>query len=198
MHFTTLPRAFPRQVLESCPDSCFAVSESLDITYCNKAWDRFAEQNQGAPEFFAARVVSRNLLDFIPEDIRKYHADLFKKARARGQPVSHDYECSSANVFRLYRMQIYPLESGFVIINARRVEHGHDRTSMEPNEALYRNSAGVIRMCANCGRTNRAEDRAAWDWVPAYVEHKPEKTTHGVCPPCLEYYYRPYMAPLSD
>jgi len=193
MESKSIPRAIPLDVLESCPDPCFTVSESLDITYCNQAWDQFALLNHGGPEALRAQVVSRNLLDFIPDDIKKYHAGLFTTARALGQPVSHDYECSSATLFRLYRMQIYPLDNGFAVINSLRVEHPHDRTPVEPNEALYRNSAGMIRMCANCGRTSRADDPTVWEWVPDYVDHIRENTTHGVCPLCLEYYYRPYI-----
>ncbi len=188
-----MPRAIPLSVLENCPDPCFVVSETLDITYCNAAWDRFALENHGGPEVLKDRVVSRNLLDFIPADIKQYHAGLFARARATGQPVSHDYECSSATLFRLYRMQIYPLDKGFTVINSLRVEHPHDRPPIEPKDAAYKDAAGLIRMCANCRRTNRANDPTAWDWVPAYVERMRENTTHGVCPPCLEYYYRPYL-----
>lgn len=193
MESKTIPHAISREILESCQEPCFTVNESLDITYCNKAWDQFALLNQGSPEALRAQVISRNLLDFIPDDIKKYHAGLFQTARALGQPVSHDYECSSATLFRLYRMQIYPMEKGFTVINSLRVERPHDRTPAEPTEAVYRNSSGMIRMCANCGRTNRAEDPDAWDWVPDFVEHMREHTTHGVCPLCLEYYYRPYI-----
>lgn len=186
------------EVLESCPDPCFALSESLDITYCNTGWNNFALLNQGGPEVLGARVVSRNLLDFIPDDLKSYHAGLFAKARALGQPVSHDYECSSATMFRLFRMQIYPLDQGFAVINSLRLEHPHDRTPLEPNDALYLNSSGLIRMCANCRRTNRTNDPAAWDWVPDYVERVRRNTTHGVCPACLEYYYRPYLQGRSE
>lgn len=193
-----ITRAIPLDVLEGCPDPCFAVSESLDITYCNSAWDSFALQNRGGPEVLRDKVVSRNLLDVVPEELREYHANLFVTARCTGQPVYHDYECSSATMFRLYRMQIYPLAQGFAVINSLRVEHPHDRTPMEPDDAMYKTSAGLIRMCSNCRRINRRSDAAAWDWVPAYIDRANEKVTHGVCPLCLEYYYRPYLPAEAD
>jgi hypothetical protein len=151
--------------------------------------------NQGGAGALRDQVVSTNLLDSIPEDLKAFHAGLFAKARATGQPVNHDYECSSATMFRLYRMQIYPLDQGFAVINSLRLEHPHDRTPLEPNDAVYRAESGLIRVCANCRRTNRTSDPAAWDWVPAYVDHERETITHGVCPLCLEYYYRPYTQP---
>lgn len=189
----TLPREIPLAVLENSSDPCYTVNESLEITYCNPAWDLFSRLNQGGPAALRASVLSRNLLDFIPEELKKYHTGLFATARALGRPVTHDYECSTATMFRLYRMQIYPLDTGFAVINSLRVEHPHDRTPVEPNDAIYRNSAGLIRMCSNCRRTNRADDPAAWDWVPAYLDYKGRKITHGVCLLCMEYFYRPYL-----
>ncbi len=187
------PRAIPLSVLENAPAPCYIVSETLDITYCNPAWNTFAQQNAGGAEVLKDRVISRNLLDFIPHELKSFHADLFARARATGQPVNHDYECSSPNLYRLYRMRIYPLDSGFAVINSLRVEHPHDRTSLAPDDATYRNSAGLIRMCSNCRRTNRANEPAVWDWVPDYAKRVPANATHGVCPTCLEYYYRPYL-----
>lgn len=193
MKVQAIPRAIPREALERCPDPCFVLNAALDIHYCNPAWNSFALSNAGGPGVLQDRVISRNLLDFIPADLKQYYAHLFATARALGRPVSHDYECSSTTLYRLYRMQIYPLESGYTVVNSLRVEHPHDRTPVEPDDAVYRNSAGLIRMCANCRRTNRADDAAVWDWVPAYVERMRENTTHGVCPLCLEFYYRPYL-----
>jgi hypothetical protein len=186
-------RTIPINVMESCPDPCFVVTESLDIKYCNQGWNRFAILNEGGSEALAAKVVSRNLLDFVPQDLKSFHADLFARARKTGKPVTHDYECSTATMFRLYRMHIFPLNQGFAVMNSVRVEHPHDRSPLEPNESLYRTEKGMIRMCSNCRRTNRPDDPAAWDWVPDYVERVRPNTTHGVCPACLEFYYRPYL-----
>jgi predicted outer membrane lipoprotein len=188
-------RAIPINVLESCPYPCFVVNESLEINYCNQAWNKFAMLNEGGTGVLAWRVLSHNLLDFVPEDLRNYHTALFARARETGKPVTHDYECSSATMFRLFRMHIFPLGQGFAVINSLRVEHPHDRATAQPDEAKYRNRAGMIRMCSNCRRTNRVEDSAAWDWVPDYVERMRPNSTHGVCPTCMEYYYGEYLSP---
>jgi hypothetical protein len=90
-------------------------------------------------------------------------------------------------------MQIFPLEAGFAVINSLRVEHPHDRLPIAPDDAVYRNKSGFLRMCANCRRTNRVADPAAWDWVPAYVDRRQTDVTHGVCPACMEFYYHPYL-----
>jgi hypothetical protein len=192
---TLLPEAAPMDVLESLPDSCFVLSEALDIVFCNSAWDRFAQENGGATAR-AACVISKNLLDVIAPALRDFYRQLFAQARILGQPVDHDYECSSPAAFRLYRMRIYPLESskGFVVLNSLRVQRPHDRIASEPDDAAYIDSAGLIHMCANCRRTRRVADRDnAWDWVPAYLDGNRKNISHGVCPMCLEYYYRPFM-----
>jgi hypothetical protein len=191
-----LPATAPLETLEESPEPGYVLSEQLNITYCNQAWDRFALENQG-PAATAVNVVSRNLLDFVAPDLKGFYATLFALARASGRPVGHDYECSSASAFRLYRMQIYPLQpgAGFVVQNSLRVEHPHDRAPFEPDDVVYKNDHGIIHLCANCRRAERATQSGIWDWVPAYLESKGRIISHGVCPMCLEFYYR---APLKQ
>jgi hypothetical protein len=180
--------------VESSPHACFALTESLEICYCNSAWDRFALENSAEPAALAASVLHKPFLQFVPEDLRLFYQDIFQRVRALGRMQSQDYECSSAQVFRVYRMQVYPLQagSGFVVNNSLRVEHPHTRAVCEPDDASYRERDGLIHMCANCRRTRRVDDPAVWDWVPAYVT-RPREATHTVCPFCAEYYYGAYL-----
>lgn len=185
-----LPEQLPVAVLENSPHSCFSLTESLEIAYCNSAWDRFAQVNGGGQEIFGARVLSRNFLDFVPVELKDFYAGLFAKARSLGRPVGHEYECSSAVVFRVFRMDIYPLHAGrgFAVVNSLKIERAHTLAALEPNDATYKTNTGLIRMCANCRRTNRPGDPHAWDWVPEHLGRG--DVTHGVCPLCREYYYR--------
>ena len=186
-----LPAKVPFAVLETTPHACFALTESLAISYCNPAWDRFARENGGGPEVLANQVLLTPFLRYLPNDLVPHFQTLFKNVRTLARPEAQDYECSSAQVFRLYRMQVYPMQAGcgFLVINALRVAHPHDRESFHPDDSKYLHKDGLIRMCANCRRSRRAENPAAWDWVPDYVEHPPTNISHGVCPFCAEYYY---------
>ncbi|MGE5323738.1 MAG: hypothetical protein ACM3SW_12795 [Actinomycetota bacterium] len=191
-----LPADVPTAVMERSPHACFALTESLDISYCNAAWDRFARENGGGTDALAGNVMHKPILQYIPFDLRGSFESLFTNARALGRPQAQDYECSSAQVFRLYRMQIYPLQpgSGFAVVNSLRVAHPHTRIAHEPDETRYVHDDGLMRMCANCRRTRRVDDPAAWDWVPEFVEHPRQKVSHSVCPFCAQYYYGAYLA----
>ncbi len=189
-----LPDKIPA-ALENSPQVCFALTESLDIFYCNPAWDRFAQENGGGPEVLSARVLGKPFLQFVPEELIEHFHSLFKTARAAGRMHAQDYECSAPEIFRIYRMQIYPMrpECGFAVINSLRVAHPHTREAREPNPSQYRNGKGLIFMCANCRRTRRLDDLAVWDWVPAYVYSARRDLSHTVCPFCREYYYGAYL-----
>ncbi|MBZ5494548.1 MAG: hypothetical protein LAO76_26790 [Acidobacteriia bacterium] len=189
-----LPDKVPASV-ESSPHACFALTESLYICYCNPAWDRFALENGGGADVLAASVLHKPFLQFVTDELRENIKNLFQRARTFGRLQSQDYECSSAQVFRLYRMQVYPLQSGsgFVVNNSLVVVHPHTRAICEPDDSIYRCKLGLIHMCANCRRTRRVDDPAAWDWVPAYVAHTRRDATHTVCPFCREYYYGAYL-----
>jgi hypothetical protein len=191
-----LPDTVPASV-ESSPHACFALTESLDICYCNPAWDRFALENGGGPDVLAASVLHKPFLQFVTGELTENFKNLFQRARTLGRLQSQDYECSSAQVFRVYRMQVYPLQSGsgFVVNNSLRVVHPHTRAVCEPDDAIYRCTRGLIHVCANCRRTQRVGDPEIWDWVPAYVERPRPEMTHTVCPFCREYYYSAYLKP---
>ena len=181
--------------MQSSPHACFALTESLDICYCNAAWDRFALENGGGADVLAASVLHKPLLQFVTDDLKENFKNLFQKARALGRLQSQDYECSSAHVFRLYRMQVYPLRPGcgFVVNNSLVVVHPHTRAAYEPDDASYCCPRGLIHMCANCRRARRIGDPETWDWVPDYVERPRREMTHTVCPFCREYYYGDYL-----
>jgi len=183
--------------VESSPHACFALTESLYICYCSPAWDRFALENGGGADVLAASVLHKPFLQFVANDLRENLKNLFHRARTLGRLQSQDYECSSAQVFRVYRMQVYPLrpDCGFVVNNSLRVVHPHTRAVCEPYDSIYRCELGLIHMCANCRRTRRIGDTEVWDWVPTYVERPARATTHTVCPFCREYYYSAYLAP---
>jgi hypothetical protein len=189
-----LPGEIPAAV-ESSPHVSFAVTESLDIYYCNPAWDRFASENEGSPVVLAKGVLHKSFLEFVPEQLKAHYAGLFQRVRTTSRMQSQNYECSSAHQFRIYRMQIYPLQKGmgFLVINSLRVEREHTREAHEPDDAMYRDKTGLICMCANCRRSRRVDDPETWDWVPAYVLAVRDDVTHGVCAFCLEYYYGAFL-----
>lgn len=191
-----LPAHAPTAVMERSPHACFALTESLNICYCNTSWDRFALENGGGADVLAGNVMHKPFLPYVPCELRANFESLFTNARALGRPQAQDYECSSAQIFRLYRMAIYPLQpgSGFAVVNSLRVAHPHTRIVCEPEEGRYVHDDGLMRMCANCRRTRRVDDPAAWDWVPDFVERPRQKVSHSVCPLCAEYYYAPYLA----
>lgn len=190
-----LPVKIPTAAMERSPHACFGLTESLDICYCNAAWDRFAAENSGNPDVLARSVMQKPLFHYIPDELTPYLKSLFQSARARGRPQAQDYECSSAQLFRLFRMQVYPLQpgKGFAVINALRVEKPHTRPACGPDEAQYLAEDGLLHMCANCRRTHRVNDPLAWDWVPEFVEHPRRNVSHGVCPICAEYYYGAWL-----
>lgn len=190
-----LPAKVPTAIMESSPHACFALTESLDMCYCNPAWDRFALENGGGSDVLAGSVMHKPFLPYVPCELRGNFESLFANARALGRPQAQDYECSSPQIFRLYRMAIYPLQpgSGFAVVNSLRVAHPHTRIACEPAEARYLHDDGLMRMCANCRRTRRVDDPAAWDWVPDFVQHPRTNVSHSVCPFCAEYYYAAYL-----
>ena len=186
----TLPASVPRSVLERSKAVICVLDPDLRITYCNPAWDEFAEQNAG-PDVLAQGVVGSRLLEVVAEPLRAFYEGIFKQAETTGQVQEFDYECSSPELYRSFHMQVLPLrdDHGFLVMHSLRVEKPLDfRPAQAPDDARYAGPDGIVVMCCHCRRTRRAQDPHAWDWVPAYLERR-ARVSHGLCGVCRAYFY---------
>jgi hypothetical protein len=183
--------------LEGHPASVFGMWRDTTLAYVNPAWSAFAESNNGQPAVEREWGLGARYLDAIAEPLQPFYERLLQEAPGVGmslRPASHTYECSSADVFRRFVMQVYclPERSGFVVVNSLVVEAPHDpaaRPAQSPDAVRYMNTDGVIVQCSHCRRIRHAGADERWDWVPEWVEHSPRDTSHGLCPICFEYYY---------
>lgn len=189
---------FVLERLESHPASVFGLLSSGHIAYVNPAWVRFAREN-GA-DTGGRPWIGQRYLDVIAAPLRPFYTELFALAPVAGsalQPVTHVYECSTAELFRQFAMQVYKMahDAGFIVINTLVASRPHDDTTrvpQAPDRALYVAEDGVVVQCSHCRLIRRA-DASGWDWVPDWINTIPNETSHGVCEVCLEYYY-----PASD
>jgi len=191
-----LERHFSREALDRHPGSVLGLWHDLRVAFYNTAWIRFAEENDGLPAIDAKWGLGARYLDAIAAPLRPFYADLFAAASDSEDvvhPARHEYECSSAETYRRFVMDVHvlPGRTGYVVVNTLAEEHPHDARRREPrppDPALYRGEDGLIRQCAHCRRIRRA-DEARWDWVPEWVDRHPGNVTHGVCEICFDYYY---------
>ena len=190
-----------RDTLERSKDVVFIVDSELRITYCNPAWDEFALANSGE-EVVGARVLGTDLMRVIPESLRDFYSEVLQHCRQRHLTFDLDYECSSAELYRLLHMTILPLKrSGeLAFVNATRVEriHGAECPASSPTDTYF-SAHGLITVCCHCRRTRRQDASDLWDWVPAFLQPAFLQTrrweiSHGMCPVCVSYFYSQYLA----
>ena len=181
---------YPREVVDNDEVVMFSLDGNLNITYCNTGWDQFALAN-GGQHLCTPGPIGRCVLDYIGGPDREYFAKHYKRLIGRSEPWERDYECSSANVYRKFRLRVVPFrkKAGLCVMNFLIVEHPHQSAASAPFEETYRRPDGLIVMCASCRRTRRSLNPEGWDWVPAFVTEFPLRSTHGVCLPCRELYY---------
>lgn len=188
---------FRLQDLEESSATIYGLWADLTLAYMNPAWVRFAELNNGQPRVANEWGLGASYLRAIPLSLRPFYTEFLGNTPDVGEaqhPVAHEYECSSATVYRRFSMQAYamPEREGFVVINSLVVESQHDsriRAPHDPERILYEDADGSILQCAHCRRVKVASDPFRWDWVPAWVDVSPSAVSHGLCPVCFEYYY---------
>jgi len=184
-----------RYSLEASKNVIFIVDSKLRITYCNPAWDAFALAN-GGEDVVSERVLGTHLTRVIPESLSDFYGEVIERCRSRHLTFDFDYECSSAELYRLLHMNIFPLKASgeLAFVNSIRVEHIHgaERRVSHPGD-VYLSTHRIITMCCHCRRTQRQDASEVWDWVPEFLQSRKWKISHGICPLCRSYYYSQYL-----
>jgi hypothetical protein len=185
--------------VEAHAGSVFGLWPDLRLAYFNPWWYRFASENSGEPAISRDWGLGRALQDALPSVLRPFYEALYGEALRQDRQdfrlLRHEYECSSADLFRRFMMTLYPLGKGegLLVVNSLVVEGPHDpgeRKSHPPDLASYVADDGYVRQCANCRRVKSIREPNRWDWVPAWVEKPPLHTSHTFCDVCFAHYYQ--------
>jgi hypothetical protein len=172
--------------LERTEDSAYLLSSDLRLLHTSKGWKTFAENNGGLGTL-SRWVVGSPIDDSWPAALSEFYRGAYASALATGQRWEHEYDCSSPLTYRRFRMFVYPMDQGrILVVHSLVVEMPHGQADQLP-DVLYALD-GFLTMCANCRRTLNPQTNG-WDWVSAYVERMPKRTSHGLCPACVEVYY---------
>jgi hypothetical protein len=186
----TIAGRFRMEALERDPASMAAIAPDGEIGWVNPGWLRFARANGGAD---AAIRVGDNYFAAIRGEVRGLFERAVTNCLTSGAPREQDYECSSANERRAFRLRMLPLSGRTVLlVHSLVAARSDDRTAEPPDEARYRDDNGLLAQCSNCRRT-RSRD-ASWHWVPAWVQTLPQGVTHVLCPVCRGFYWPPEAA----
>ncbi|KAB0670484.1 hypothetical protein F6V30_10090 [Oryzomonas sagensis] len=178
----------------------YGVWPDFRLAYFNEGWVRFARENGGAPWLMSPECLGRSVLEVTTPELRPFYRELFTRAittvTARPYSISHEYECSSAEIYRKFAMLLFRLKGGqgLLIANSLVVEMPHTvrgTVPVEPsaNSAPYHNEHELVIQCAACRRIRHQQLEGRWDWIPAWVSQPPERTSHGLCDLCMSYYY---------
>jgi len=184
------------ELLEIHTGSVVGLRADASIAYVNPAWVAFAQENGGGPAIRDSWGLGRSYLESIRGPLRLFYEGLLQNAAIAEEslhPPVHEYECSSARVYRRFAMHIYafPKRSGWLIVNSLLAEfpHGELRIGELANFENYVSTAGLITQCANCRRVRHAVEHERWDWVPTWIEHPVDGVSHGMCPICVSHYW---------
>jgi hypothetical protein len=174
--------------LEEDPAVIYAIDREFRLTRCNRAWDLFAIEN-GGDDLLRERQIGCSIVKVIAPSLRTFYLNAFDYVLQTGQEWTHVYQCACRTVYREFQMRIRPQRDGWLLIHSLICAREHGEAAFEGRLNRYMQAGGFVTMCAHCRRTKTIDEPYRWDWVPAFVETPPEQVSHGLCGPCLAYYY---------
>lgn len=181
--------------LDRSDSTVMGLRPDYTVGYRNAAWVHFASAN-GAPELTDWNGTP--ITHVFAESVRAFYEGLFRRVQDTGEPADHEYDCSSPELYRRFRLRILPLpQRGLLLVHHLHVEGPHPGPVHPADHARYASADGIVTQCCHCRRTRRNDQADTWDWVPAYVARGAAEVSHGLCPPCFRHYY-PELADLRD
>jgi len=162
------------------------------IVFCNWSWDRFAYRNGGLA-LSHLYVVGTSVLDITPASLKPFYQTAYAHVRQTLRPWEHDFECSSAEQYRSFRMRILSIARSYLLVeNSLRVERPHTHAGgPQPDSDLFVDTDGSLLMCPHCRRTRhtRIIGSPEWVWIPEYLTFPPGRVADELCGTCLRFFY---------
>lgn len=186
----TFPEFVPldEKALSGLAHSVCIIDARGDILWTNPAWHAFASDNGAAD----ASHAWTSYMAPIPEPLRAFYESAFREALASGTVFEHDYECSSPDRQRLYRLRALPIGGrGLVLEHSLVSSLTHPEEHASELHELYADANGIVTQCAHCRRVRHPRS-GAFHWVPAWVRKPHARTSHGLCTSCSGFYYGPH------
>jgi hypothetical protein len=190
---------FTCDTLNELSDSAYVVDKDLNLVFTNRAWKRFAAQNNGEPAISSEWDKGRNILDSISEPrLKQFYKEFFLNSFSNEvsfeNPMRHEYECSSPERFRKFVMTLYPFKNreGVVVVHSLAKDIPMNETDVvhgTKDEIAELQDQGIIRQCSHCRKIQSVRDPNSWLWIPQWVKQSSENVSHTLCELCLDYYY---------
>ena len=184
---------FPAWITEAAAwteDVVYLLDAEMCFVDCNPTWDTFAAEN-GGKGISRAEVSGRSIFDYVPDVLRSFYLHKYWFAKRSEGWTEFDYDCSSPEKIRLFRMRMIGVEEGLLVVNHLRLEEECNVASPLTEEARrsYISPDGSVTMCANCRKTKRRDEVDSWDWVSDFLRDRTLKVSHGLCPRCASHLY---------
>jgi hypothetical protein len=170
-------------------DTMYVLDHNLRVRAYNRAYREFALAN-GASDLTTRYGIGSHILDAFGGFFREHYEKICRKVLETGQRFSCEYECSSKELFRIYREVIRPLFSrkGLLVCHTNLESRPHRSASRLCHQS-HRSEDGLIIRCCHCHRIRNHAESERWDWVPEVFDQSDDDTSHAICPRCRSVYY---------
>lgn len=182
-------RSVDLQAVASSADVIYVLDRDLVLRGFNPAWRQFALQNGGA-DILRRFGIGRPILDAMCPAAKAFFGRHYQRALTKRRSFELDYECSSARLFRNFRLAAKPLANGrgLLVRNHLLEERPHDRNPHHLS-AQYFDQHDIAIQCCHCRRAQNQRNKSSWDWVPEFVDDPYPHTVFALCPYCYGHFY---------
>lgn len=178
---------FEQEWIETTHNTIMGIDKNCRIMLINQAYLQFARDN-GGERIAADYNLGANMLDAISGPQREFYSEFFNNCFGANDVISHAYECSTPDRYRLFKLFVYPTpgRDALLLDHAIVVEHEHKHQSSSYSQEHYIDKDSLMHQCGYCRRVRHNNSRQ-WDWLESSFTYS--NISHGLCESCLAHYY---------
>jgi hypothetical protein len=172
------------------PLCSYRIDADARIEWVDDGWDRFIEENAGAPALTRERVIGTSLWDWLTgAETKHLYTLLVARVRKTQRAVTLPFCCDAPHLRRDLELTMSPTKRGVAFHS--RLRQMRTRAPANLLDARAARSDELLRMCSVCKRVAAPGDR--WEEVEDTIARLElfdaptmPQISHGLCEPCFE------------
>ncbi|MFT4540412.1 MAG: FixJ family two-component response regulator/two-component sensor histidine kinase [Planctomycetota bacterium] len=175
--------------LEECKSPACVLDSELNLIWTNPAWQHFAIAGNARDTINRRWGLGSRYIDAILPPLRNWYAERLENCIEQGEQWRHEYECPTANSYRVFGLSVDPAHSGLLmLVHSLILERPHQNPLEVPRSVAESPDAGeAVQQCMVC-RRSRMEQAENWTLIKKWVSEIPAGIGLTLCSDCATCY----------
>lgn len=174
-------------------DTVYALDRDLRIRGYNDAFHKLGLR-EGGRGWLRRHGLGSSVLEVFSGFYAEHYGRVYRRCLETGESHGALYGGPTPTDYRWFRETVRPLsERAGLLIRHHLLQVVPIAEANRYDADVHRSRDGLVLLCCHCQRVRNCRRSDLWEWVPNLKTQVDEELSHGICPRCLDTYYREFL-----